>query len=264
MKAEPTRGPAADPWERFWSSKGEISSVYPSSPRVLAAVLQNLPAAARSVLEIGAGSGRDAAALAERGLHAIALDASAASLALIAREHPALAGRGIVGGDAIHLPFADETFDAVFHQGVLEHFGNPVAFLTENLRVTRPGGMLVVDVPQKYHPWTLVKRALLRVDRWFAGWETEFTVTELERVVRSAGYDILGSYGDWMVPSLGYRMAREAARAVAVPLPLVPRGPATLRRVRRAARVRLLAPRAARYVAHTIGVVASRPRDPAM
>ncbi|HUP01623.1 MAG TPA: class I SAM-dependent methyltransferase [Gemmatimonadota bacterium] len=257
-----------DPWGRFWSSKEDLDSVYASSPTVAAKIRRYLPAGARRVLEVGAGTGRDAAGLAAHGLHAVALDASPASLALIGRAHPGLAGRGIVGGDALHLPFSDDTFDAVFHQGVLEHFGNPSAFLAENYRVTRPGGLLVVDVPQKYHPWTLLKRALLRFDRWFAGWETEFTVAELERAVRSVGFEVVDSYGDWMVPSLGYRLLREAAKKVSLPLPLRPRGPAALRRAREAARARVLAPRAARYLAHTIGVVARRPagvtaREPA-
>ena len=111
-------------------------------------------------------------------------DATPAALALTARAAPGLVGRGIVGGDAFHLPFPDGTFDAVFHQGVLEHFSNPAAFLAENFRVTAPGGLLVVDVPQRWHPWTLLKRAALRVDRWFAGWETEYSIDELEARVR--------------------------------------------------------------------------------
>lgn len=251
--------PASDRWESFWGSRSRLEQVYPSSPRVMEAVLTHLPPGARRGLEIGAGSGRDAAALATRGLHVVALDASIQSLALMQARHPVLAGRGIVGGDALHLPFPDAIFELVFHQGVLEHFGNPAAFLAENLRVTAPGGILVVDVPQTYHPWTLLKRALVRVDRWFAGWETDFTIGRLERAVRGAGYETLASYGDTMVPSLGYRLLRQAAGRVSVPLPLRPPGPAPLRRAREAARTRLLEPRLARYVSHTIGVIARRP-----
>ncbi len=248
-----------DVWGRFWDSRGDLDGVYASSPRVLEAVVRHLPSGDRRVLEIGAGTGRDTAALRNQGFRAIALDASPASLALIARSHPALAGRGVVGGDALHLPFPDAAFDAVFHQGVLEHFGNPAAFLAENFRVTAPGGLLVVDVPQTYHPWTLLKRVLIRADRWFAGWETEFTIGELERAVRAAGFEIAVAYGDWMVPSLGYRLLREAGKRVSVTLPLHPRGPAALSTARRGLRERLLETRAAHYAAHTIGVVARRP-----
>ena len=251
--------PAPDPWGRFWSSREDLDRVYPSSPAVMTALVEHLGPVPARVLEIGSGTGRDTAALAALGHHALALDASREALALTARAAPSLVGRGIVGGDAFHLPFRDATFDAVFHQGVLEHFGNPRAFLAENLRVTRPAGLLVVDVPQRWHLWTALKRAAIRVDRWFAGWETEFTIDELEARVEEAGYEVVGSYGDTMVPSLAYRLAREGARRLSIDLPLRPPAPAALRDARERLRARLLRPRASRWVAHTIGVVARRP-----
>lgn len=45
------------------------------------------------------------------------------------------------------LPFADATFDAVLSLAVLEHVRNPVACARELLRVTKPGGELLADVP---------------------------------------------------------------------------------------------------------------------
>jgi SAM-dependent methyltransferase len=250
---------AADPWSRFWSGKRDLDRVYPSSPAVLEALVRHLGPPPARVLEIGSGTGRDTAALASLGHRALALDASLEALRLTAAAAPSLVGRGIVGGDAFHLPFPDATFDAVFHQGVLEHFGNPRGFLTENLRVTVPGGLLVVDVPQRWHPWTAIKRAAIRVDRWFAGWETEFSIDELEDLVEDAGYVLEDSYGDTMVPSLAYRLAREGAKRVALDLPLRPPAPRAWRDARERLRGRLLRPRAARWVAHTIGVVARRP-----
>jgi SAM-dependent methyltransferase len=249
-------------WDRFWSSRDELDEIYPSSPIVITTLLRHLPEGSPRVLEIGAGTGRDTASLEERGARAVALDSSPASLALVARANPDLVGKGIVGGDALHLPFGDGCFDIVFHQGVLEHFGNPLAFLRENHRVTAAGGLLIVDVPQTFHVWTVLKRAALRVNRWFAGWETSYTIAQLETLVYDAGYDIVGTYGDWMVPSLGYRLLRESLKPVGVRLPLRPHGPQPIRRVRDRFREKMLAPRPARYLAHTVGVVAQRPAAP--
>lgn len=250
-----------EPWDRYWSEKEDLERVYRSSPKVLDALVRHLDELAGSrVLEIGSGTGRDTAVLAARGARAIALDPSRAALGLAARAAPELTGRGLVRGDGFHLPFADGSLDAVFHQGVLEHFANPWPFLAENRRVVRPGGLLVVDVPQTYHPWTALKRAAMRVDRWFAGWETEFTIDELERVVNEAGWRVVESYGDWMVPSLPYRLAREALKRTGVTeLPLRPAGFEILGRVREEIRERALATPLGRWTAHTIGVVARRP-----
>lgn len=47
------------------------------------------------------------------------------------------------------VPFADDSFDAVYHSHVLEHFGkaDARAFLAECLRVLKPGGVLRIVVP---------------------------------------------------------------------------------------------------------------------
>jgi demethylmenaquinone methyltransferase/2-methoxy-6-polyprenyl-1,4-benzoquinol methylase len=49
-----------------------------------------------------------------------------------------------VAGDALHLPFADDSFDAVTISFGLRNVEDPTAALAEFARVTRPGGRLVV------------------------------------------------------------------------------------------------------------------------
>jgi hypothetical protein len=92
------------------------------------------------------------------------------------------------------------------------------------------------------------------------GWETEYTIGQLERLVSGVGYEVIETYGDWMVPSLAYRLLRHAAEPM-TSLPLEPRGPEAVRRARSSIRDRLLTPRVARYAAHTIGIVARKPND---
>ena len=49
--------------------------------------------------------------------------------------------------DCSRLPFADGSFDLVVHSHVLEHVADDVAVLRECLRVLRPGGRVVFNVP---------------------------------------------------------------------------------------------------------------------
>jgi len=50
-------------------------------------------------------------------------------------------------GDAHNIPFADNTFDAVFSVAVLEHVYNPEKVVEEMVRVLKPGGVIYSEVP---------------------------------------------------------------------------------------------------------------------
>ena len=58
-----------------------------------------------------------------------------------------------VVGDAHHLPYGDETVDAICHAAVLEHVQDPVGAVREMRRVLKKGGVLFSSIPflQAYH-----------------------------------------------------------------------------------------------------------------
>lgn len=172
-------------------------------------ILAEGPVDGKRILEVGAGSGRDSIGLAERGGIAVLLDYSLASLE-VARDVARRSGieAHLVRADALAMPFRDGTFDVVFHQGLLEHFRDPMPLLTENVRVLREDALLLVDVPQRFHLYTVVKHGLIAMGKWFAGWETEFSIGELSGLLRRAGVRVVRRYGAWMIPGLFYRSLR--------------------------------------------------------
>jgi demethylmenaquinone methyltransferase/2-methoxy-6-polyprenyl-1,4-benzoquinol methylase len=90
-------------------------------------------------LDLAAGTATSSAALARGGATVVGCDFSLGML----RE-----GRGkgvdLVAGDALRLPFADGVFDAVTISFGLRNVHDTRQALAEMLRVTRPGGRLVV------------------------------------------------------------------------------------------------------------------------
>ena len=51
-------------------------------------------------------------------------------------------------GDALNLPYADETFDCVIASEILEHVPADDAAIAELIRVLKVGGTLAVSVPR--------------------------------------------------------------------------------------------------------------------
>ncbi len=94
-----------------------------------------------TVLDLAAGTGTSAEPLADAGVRVVACDLSMGMLEVGKRRRPDLA---FVAGDALHLPFADASFDAVTMSFGLRNVSDVSAALEELLRVTRPGGRLVV------------------------------------------------------------------------------------------------------------------------
>ncbi|TDE10344.1 demethylmenaquinone methyltransferase [Jiangella asiatica] len=124
------------------------------------------------VLDLAGGTGTSSAPFRERGAHVVPCDFSLGMLRAGRRVNPELP---FVAGDAAQLPFADDAFDAVTMSFGLRNVHDPDAALREMLRVTRPGGRVVVC--EFSHPtWApfrtvyveYLMRALPVVARWVA------------------------------------------------------------------------------------------------
>lgn len=78
----------------------------------------------------------------------------------LAGQTPPGAQSAFACADACRLPFADGAFDAVCMFDVLEHIPRDDAAAAEALRVTRPGGAVVVSTPR--HTWRYPFYAAMR------------------------------------------------------------------------------------------------------
>ena len=93
------------------------------------------------VLDLAAGTGTSSEEYADAGIEVVPCDFSTGMVGVGKRRRPDLS---FVAGDAMALPFADETFDVVTISFGLRNVADTDLALREMLRVTRPGGRLVI------------------------------------------------------------------------------------------------------------------------
>src|SRR6202012_2499728 len=98
----------------------------------------------RSLLDVGGGPGYFAAAFAGAGVRYIRVEPDPSGMNAAA---PALAHRRatFVRASGMALPFADNSVDICLSSNVAEHVSRPWQLGSEMLRVTRPGGLVVLS-----------------------------------------------------------------------------------------------------------------------
>jgi demethylmenaquinone methyltransferase/2-methoxy-6-polyprenyl-1,4-benzoquinol methylase len=118
--------------------------------RVVAAAVAAGPG--ERVLDLAAGTGTSSRTFTTTGALCVACDFSLGMLQVGARKAvgrhwrrgPVAGPVRFAAGDALALPFRDRAFDAVTISFGLRNVADPDAALAEMLRVTRPGGRLVI------------------------------------------------------------------------------------------------------------------------
>jgi demethylmenaquinone methyltransferase/2-methoxy-6-polyprenyl-1,4-benzoquinol methylase len=102
------------------------------------------PAAGERILDLAAGTGTSSAALARNGAEVVAADFSPGMIAVGREKYADRSDIQFVEADATALPFADEEFDATTISFGLRNVVRPKDALAEMLRVTKPGGRIVI------------------------------------------------------------------------------------------------------------------------
>ncbi|HXA61113.1 MAG TPA: methyltransferase domain-containing protein [Streptosporangiaceae bacterium] len=154
------------------------------------------------ILDMGCGAGRHAFELYRRGANVVAFDMDQQELDGVERmfgamrlegEVPADATARTVRGDALELPFEDDTFDKIIASEVLEHIPDDMRAMAELLRVLKPGGQLSVTVPS----W-LPERICWALSEAYhtapGGHVRIYTLAELQAKLKFTGFRVDGHH----------------------------------------------------------------------
>lgn len=95
------------------------------------------------ILDVGSGPGQVLRMLREQGWDAYGVDFSPVAVEYARRKH----GLNVTLGDLFQAGYKDAFFDVVLFNHALEHMYNPVATLREVHRILKPGGLLMINIP---------------------------------------------------------------------------------------------------------------------
>lgn len=149
---------------------------------------------ARDYLEVGAGTGFVLAAIAAA-FPSMALTASEVLASGLAHAAPRVPRARMLQLDARALPF-ESCFDVIGAYDVLEHITDDALVLAQLHRALRPGGGVILTVPQ--HPW------LWSAEDDVGGHVRRYRRGELEDKLRAAGFEVVDStsFTSLLLPAL--------------------------------------------------------------
>jgi SAM-dependent methyltransferase len=172
-----------------------------SRNRLVVQMLRRYFPEARSLLEIGCGTGFVLSGVREA-LPQIALTGSELYTAGLRFAAGRLPGATLYQMDCRHIPF-DSEFDVICALDVLEHIEEDEAAMAEMFRAVRPGGGVIVSVPQ--HPW------LWSAGDDYAHHKRRYRRQDLVRKLEAAGFQVLKatSFVAFLLPLMAVSRARQ-------------------------------------------------------
>ncbi len=118
----------------------------------------------KHLLEIGCGMGYDSLEFLKRGVRVTATDLTPNAVEMT-RQHFAVEkvqAEDVRTANALDLPFDDDTFDAVWANGVLHATGNTRLAIQEARRVLKPGGRAIISHFYRKPSWMYLLHRLGR------------------------------------------------------------------------------------------------------
>ncbi|MFH0905263.1 MAG: class I SAM-dependent methyltransferase [bacterium] len=170
-------------WHKYYQAplalEGLLGNLY-GQRNFLSEILNS---GACKILEVGTGSGAMSIFFSWLGLDVTGIDVDPQVIDKAKQESARLNGRAqFAAADAFQLPYPDNSFELIFHQGVLEHFSDDDIhrMLTEQLRVAP---RVVFSVPNQWYPQLDFGNERLMSK---ANWEK---ILSPFRVVKSVNYE---------------------------------------------------------------------------
>lgn len=100
------------------------------------------------------------------------------------------------------LPFCDDSFDAIYSMGTIEHFDETARAVDEMARVLKPGGRAIIGVPNRYDPFLrpLLATVMQALGLYGYGYEKSYSRRALREMLERAGLEVVAETAILFIP----------------------------------------------------------------
>lgn len=181
-----------DVWDRVAESYSASSVAQPDYQANIHVMLQHIGnPSGKTMCEVGCGSAVISAVFGHKGAEISLVDKSSKALDFAQRtfNQEGLKAKYYLQ-DATDMEFPDGHFDVVWNAGVIEHFRDEgkIALIREMWRIVKPGGILLIMVPNKWDiPFVLGKWLAMWRKTWQFGYEDDLSSFQLRKLARLSG-----------------------------------------------------------------------------
>jgi len=161
--------------------------------------------AGQEVLEAGCGEGYGADLIASAARRVVAVDYDATTVEHVRARYPRVQ---VLAGNLAAVPMPDASVDVVVNFQVIEHLWDQPQFITECLRLLRPGGRLLISTPNRI---TFTPGGDTPVNPFHT---RELNAAELRGLLEDGGFAVESMSGVFHGPALAAMDARHGGSII--------------------------------------------------
>jgi ubiquinone/menaquinone biosynthesis C-methylase UbiE len=112
--------------------------------------------------------------------------------------------------DMVHCPLPDNSIDAIVMLNVLEHIENDAGALEQAMRILKPGGALIIEVPAGPHLYDAYDKILMHYRRYRLSSFCQLLTAQHFKIIKRSHLGVLLYPGFWLVKQMNKRRLSES------------------------------------------------------
>ena len=170
-------------WDNVWENQIYVSDYILRWYAYLRELSKSFRPEKKRILEVGCGPGGGISIFAKDGHESFGVDISPIAIEQAREKYKEVK---FLCEDLFDMSLEKESFDVIFHSGLIEHFKYPknIEAINAMVKLLKPGGKLIMVVPNSLCLWYVAGKKILTIlNKWPYGFEDSYTPLLFKRYI---------------------------------------------------------------------------------